>query len=308
MAPTVRPRPAARAAAFLLIAALGALGCASGAGTTASSTTASSTSGGTVASPAGGSTGTGTGTGTSGAGAGQAASANAEAASVEFVTAAVGGGDAAGYLAPDPVDDPAVGAPYTPQGLTARLADLAGLASGQAGVRPSTTAHPTSVTGPACDGARGEVCDIEVFDGSGRLRATVIVHWSGGGVTDFVIVDPSDTGTPGGVGRAVCSPGFNLIVGGHGVDRFDVAVCADPSGTVEYQGASRENGKGITIAACAAGADAYRATNNGFGYTVSGADGPQRGRLTVLDPAGKTVVDTVFTPFRATPAVPLTPC
>ena len=235
-------------------------------------------------------------------------SANAEAASVEFVAAAVAGGDAAGYLAPDPVDDPTVGAPYTPGGLTARLPTLAGLVSGQPDVRPSTTAHPASPTGPACDGDQGEVCDIEVFDGSGRLRATVVVHWSAGGVTDFVIVDPSDTGTPGGVGRAVCSPGFTLILGGHGIDRFDVAVCANASGAVEYQGASREKDQGITIAACALGGDGYRATNNGFEYTVSGADGPRRGRLTVLDPSGETVIDTLFTAYRATPAGPLTQC
>ncbi len=243
--------------------------------------------------------------------AGSAPSSNAEAASIEFVSTAVAGDDASGYLAPAPVDDPALGAPTTLAYLEARLADLSGLVDeGRPDVRASTTAHP-GPGGPACDdGVDGAapVCDIEVFDGAGHLRATVVVHWAGGGVTDFVIVAPSDTGAPGGAGRALCSPGFTLLVGGHAVDRFDVAICADLTGAVEYRGVSRASGDGITISACSSGSDTYRATNNGFGYTVKAALGPRRGQLSVLNPSGETVVDTTFTPYRTTPARPLAPC
>lgn len=331
MAPPFRFRSGPRAAALrlLLVLAVAATGsaCASGGGSASSSPATGSPSsaapvGGTGATgpgQTGGSltvdgSGNGTGTRPGGqlGGAGAAPSSNAEVASIEFVSTAVSGGDASGYLAPSPVDDPALGAPYTPAGLKARLADLSGLLeAGRPDVRPSTTAHPASAIGPACDGGAdgaATVCDIELFDGAGHLRATVVVHWADGGVVDFVIVDPSDTGAPGGVGRAVCSPGFTLLVGGHAVDRFDVAICADAEGSVEYQGANRENGQGITITACAAGSDVYRASNNGFGYTVNGAAGPQRGRLSVLNPSGANVLDTTFTPYRTTPAGALTPC
>ncbi len=321
MAPSFRSRPGLRAAArLLLVLVMAAIGgaCASGGGSSPptappSSTTASS---GPVPSAVPGGSGSTAGLTVDGAGpggtAGSAPSSNAEVASIEFVSTAVAGDDASAYLAPAPVDDPALGAPYTPAALTARLADLSGLVEeGRPDVRASTTAHPGSNGGPACDdGADGAapVCDIELFDGAGHLRATVVVHWAGGGVTDFVIVDPSDTGAPGGVGRAVCSPGFTLLAGGHAVDRFDVAICADATGAVEYQGASRESGDGITITACAAGSDVYRASNNGFGYTVKAALGPRRGQLSVLNPSGKTVVDTTFTPYRTTPARALALC
>ncbi|MEZ5407245.1 MAG: hypothetical protein R2761_04415 [Acidimicrobiales bacterium] len=314
MAPSFRPRPGPRAAVrtFLLVVAATAGACASSnapAATTVPAPTSGSGSG------AGGSLtvdGAPGGAASAASVAGAAQSSNAEVATIEFVSTAVAGGDASGYLAPDPVDDPALGAPYTPAYLTPRLADLSGLVEGRPDVRPSTTAHPASPIGPACDnppGGAGSVCDVEVFDGSGRLRATVAVHWAGSGVSDFVIVEPSDTGAPGGVGLAVCSPGYTLVVGGHAVDRFDVAICTDTRGAVEYQGASRANGDGITITACTAGRDVYEATNNDFGYTVKGAVGPQRGQLTVLNPSGATVLDTTFTPYRTTPAAaPLDPC
>lgn len=320
MAPSFRFRPGPRAAVrLLLVLAVAATGgaCASGGGSGPSTSpppsAAPSPSGPVPSTVPGGSGSTG-GLTVDGAGgtAGSAPSSNAEVASIEFVATALAGNDASGSLAPTPVDDPALGARYTPTALTARLADLSGLVEeGRPDVRASTTAHPGAAGGPACDdGADGAtpVCDIEVFDGAGHLRATVVVHWAGGGVTDFVIVDPSDTGAPGGVGRAVCSPGFTLLVGGHTVDTFDVAICANASGAVEYQGASRESGDGITIAACAAGSDVYRASNNGFGYTVTAALGPRRGQLAVLNPSGKSVVDTTFTPYRTTPARQLTPC
>jgi len=321
MAPSFRLRPGPptavrHALVALLVAVAGA--CASSAPDSQSDPTtpaepASSTSGaGGAGLTAGGATGSaGGGAGPGGTGAGTAQSSNAEVASIEFVSTAVAGGDASGYLAPDAIDDPALGAPYTPAYLTPRLADLSGLVDGRPDVRPSTSAHPGSAIGPACAegaGRAASVCDIEVFDGSGRLRATVAVHWADSGVTDFVIVEPSGTGAPGGVGRAVCSPGFTLLVGGHTIAKFDVAICAGAGGAVEYNGVSRETGDGITIAACAAGPDTYEATNNDFGYTVSGAVGPQRGRLTVLDPSGATVVDTTFTPYRTTPTGPLDPC
>lgn len=320
MAPSFRFRPGPRAAVrrllLLLVVTATAAACASGTSDTPAAPTtpagpgSSASAGGAGLTP-GGATGTTGDAGPGGTGAGTAQSSNAEVASIEFVSTAVAGEDAAGYLAPDAVDDPALGAPYTPAYLTPRLADLSGLVDGPPDVRPSSTAHPGSPIGPACaEGASGatSVCDVEVFDGSGRLRATVAVHWADSGVTDFVIVGPSGTGAPGGVGRAVCSPSSTLLVGGHTIAKFDVAICADADGAVEYQGVSRETGVGITIAACVAGSDVYEATNNDFGYTVSGAVGPQRGRLTVLDPSGKTVVDTTFTPYRTTPAGQLDPC
>lgn len=320
MAPSSRFRPGPRAAVrslLVLMVAAAAGACASGGGSSPSTPSSAATPG--PSSVPGGTGSTGKGLTVDGAGngpatgaGGTAPSSNAEVASIEFVSTAVAGGDASGYLAPSPVDDPAQGAPYTPAAVTARLAGLATLVEeGRPDVRPSGTAHPTSATGPACDegpGGGAPVCDIELFDGAGHLRATVVVHWGDGGVTDFVVVDPSDTGAPGGVGRAVCSPGFTLLVGGHAVDRFDVAICAGPGGAVEYQGANRDNGQGITITACAAGTDVYQASNNGFGYTVRGAVGAQRGQLTVLNPSGEVVLDTTFTPFRTTPAGPLAPC
>lgn len=324
MAPPIRFRSGPRAATvrLLLVLAVAATGsaCASGGGSASTGSSSTATGSPSASAPPGstapGGTVDGTGTtarpATQSGGAGAAPSSNAEVASIEFVSTAVSGGDASGYLAPSPIDDPALGAPYTPAGLTARLADLSGLLEeGRPDVRPSTTAHPASAIGPACDGGAdgaATVCDIELFDGAGHLRATVVVHWADGGVVDFVIVDPSDTGAPGGVGKAVCSPGFVLLVGGHAVDRFDVAICADVAGNVEYQGANRENGDGITITACAAGSDVYRASNNGFGYTVNGAAGPQRGQLSVLNPSGANVLDVAFTPYRTTPAGPLSRC
>ncbi|MDH4364005.1 MAG: hypothetical protein OEY70_07995 [Acidimicrobiia bacterium] len=303
------PRAAVRSLLLLVVAATTAGACASGSSNAPAATAGAAQPSGPVSGVGGLTVDSASGRGAIGAGTAQ--SSNAEVATIEFVSTAVAGEDASGYLAPDPIDDPALGAPYTPAYLTPRLADLSGLVEGRPDVRPSTSAHPASPIGPACDnisGGAGSVCDVEVFDGSGRMRATVVVHWAGTGVTDFVIVDPSGTGAPGGVGLAVCSPGFTLLVGGHAVDRFDVAICTDARGAVEYQGASRENGDGITITACTAGRDLYEATNNGFGYRVKGVAGPQRGQLTVLNPSGATVLDTTFTPYRTTPAAPPDQC
>ncbi len=326
MAPSSRfrpcwPRTASRLLLLVAVAASGGVACASGGGTGPSTGSPVTAATGSPSAPAGtGSTdsgltaagpGVGKASGQGGGGTGTAPSSNAEVASIELVSTALAGGDASGYLAPGPIDDPALGAPYAPAELTARLAALSGLVKdGPPTVRPSTTAHPASATGPACDtgpGAAATVCDIEVFDGAGRQRATVVVHWAGGGATDVVVVERSDTGVPGGVGQAVCSPGLTLVVGGHAVDRFDVAICADADGAVEYRGANRANNQGITIPACAAGPDEYRATNNGFVYTVKAA-GPRRGVLAVVDPSGDTVLDTAFTPYRTASSRPLAPC
>lgn len=226
--------------------------------------------------------------------------------SVEFVTAALEGSAAASFFATDPLDDADQGAPFDRAILEGRLSDLAALAVDGSSVRPSAEASfPTGDgLGPACARSSGLLCEVDVIGPADSVVASVIVYWFGDGVTDFSILPRGDGGAYEGVGEASCSPGFELVHGGSS-DRFDIAVCVDASGEVEYNGADRDREVGIRLEGCRADEIRWEARNVGFLYVVEEAGRPIGSRIEVLNPSGETVEDGLFTTVRREP--PATP-
>jgi hypothetical protein len=228
-------------------------------------------------------------------------------ASSRFVAAAINADQAASYLASAPFDDPARGAPFDPALLTRRLAELDRFRGSVDSVRPSTDAHPDAEAGvgPACARAYDLYCEVDLVDGSGSTVASVIVYWFGDGVTDFSIVNRSPAGDPVGIGEARCSPGYRLVHGGHTPDRFDIAVCVDAGGGVEYNGRVRSEDQGIRLDACTDG-PVWVALNNQHQYLVDGGGPTSRSRIRVIDPDGEQIVNAPFTTVAFEPqAAPL---
>ncbi len=204
-----------------------------------------------------------------------------------------------------PFDDPERGAPFDPTAMKARLSDLAAFAATIASVRASTTAD---TAGGACDESSGLRCAVDLIDSNNQIQASVVVYWLSDGVTDFSIVVRSASGRPAGIGRAGCSAGYELVHGGHTPDRFDVALCADASGRLEYNGIERKTDRGIKLAPCPVAPDQWEVTNDGFRYLVNGAISATRSQLEVYQPDGKLIYSGQFTTVRFPPLAPLVSC
>lgn len=223
----------------------------------------------------------------------------ASVASLQFLIA-VAAGDEAGaesYLVPGAFDDPALGAPFDPAVLGARLPEVADLvASGElrpapVGLAGADTSDPDAV---GCLSEGGVVCAIDVIV-AGAPRATVLVHWHRGGVSDVTVVARNADGDMAGIGRSLCSDGFRLVHGGQDPPRFDIAVCANDSGAAEYVGSDRSRSVGIRLDACAADATSWRADNGGTRYEVTAsAEDPARSSIIVTTPDGTVNESGVF--------------
>ena len=84
-----------------------------------------------------------------------------------------------------------------------------------------------------------------------------------------------------------------MLHGGHTPDRFDIAVCIDGSGQIEYNGAVRGENQGIKLAGCAGGST-WVAFNNQHEYRVE-AVSASRSYITVFAPDGEVLVDEPLT-------------
>ncbi len=224
------------------------------------------------------------------------ATPSAAFAAVEFVAAAIEDRNALSYFATLALEDEAQGAPFDLQVLEDRLADLRAFSGSVTAVRPSADGFPDApdTLGPACDRTSGLQCQVDLLGPGDRLVASVIVYWFGDGVTDFSILTKSGAGTYNGVGEARCSGGFELLHGGHSA-RYDVAVCVNASGRLEYNGADRGRGVGIRLDACQRGASRWEALNGGFLYVVEEQASGVRSRVDVFDPSGVAIEQGVFT-------------
>ena len=228
-------------------------------------------------------------------------------AAAEFVSAAIEGIDAEAYLADAPIDTAGQGAPFDPELLPSRLDDLAAFSGTIDAVRPSTTAYPDAGDdlAPACDQSSGVYCQVDLIGAGDELVASIVVWWFGDGVTDFSIVTRSGNGEATGIGEAQCSAGTSLLHGGHSPDRFDVAVCVDDGGRLEYNGWERGTDIGIRLDACEDGPEVWMATNEGYTYVVDGSASPVQSRIRVYDTTGAQILDGLFAAVRL--PVPATP-
>lgn len=230
-------------------------------------------------------------------------------AASEFVNAAISDNDAVSLLAGRAYDDPSRGAPFDPELLAARLVELEAFDGTVRGVRPSSSAYPDGGDdlAPSCTRSAGLVCQVDLVGSGEELLASVIVYWFDDGVTDFSIVTRSRDGLATGIGEARCSDGSELIHGGHTPDRFDIAICMDPSGAVEYNGKIRHSDLGIQLSACRIESDHWEASNEGFRYLVDGSASTTRSSLDVFDPDGELIQSGRFTSVRfehpATPTI-----
>ena len=220
-------------------------------------------------------------------------------AAVEFVSAAIAGAAAESHFASQGFDESTRGAPFDPTTLSGRLPELEALAGSVDSVSPS--ADP-------CDRAVLVRCPVDVLAPGGQLLVTVVVSWFDDGVTDFSIVKRSSDGSPSGVGQASCGPGFTLLHGGHTPDRFDIAVCMDPDGAVEYNGRIRNTELGIRLVACQLAERQWQATNEGFRYLVDGTPSDNRSTIQVFDPDGDRVELDPFTTVRFDPPATAVAC
>ncbi len=232
------------------------------------------------------------------------------ATSVEFVIAAIEGRDAASHFATTAFDDPAKGNPFDPSVLAGRLIELDELDATPTMVTPSSNAFPDAGTdlAPSCQEGAGLICQIDIGSSSGQIQASVIVHWFDDGITDFSIVTRSETGAPDGIGEAQCDPGYELVHGGHTPDRFDVAVCVDQSGSVQYRGQVRHEDSGIRLDGCRQGDDQWIALNEGYRYLVDGTVSATRSTIQVFNEAGVLTTDQPFTSVRFDPVVTPASC
>lgn len=220
-------------------------------------------------------------------------------AALDFVSIALEGGDASSLFATTPLADDELGAPFDPGLLGARLRELAAFSGTVSALRPSPAAYPGSdgALAPACGRSTGLFCQVDLVGAGDALLASVVVYWFGDGVTDFSIITRSSAGVANGIGEARCSPGFSLLHGGHTPDRFDIAVCVNDSGELEYNGAERGTGLGIRLDACQEGPAQWVADNEGFRYVVDTVS-EVRSTIEVFNPSGTIVEDGPFTTVR----------
>lgn len=222
-------------------------------------------------------------------------------ASVEFVNAVIADQGGASYIATTSEGDAA--AAFDPELVSRRLDDLRAFAGIVENVVPSTIAYPGADNGlgPACGRSAGVFCQVDLAAPDGEAVASVVVYWFGDGVTDFSIVARSRAGGATGIGIARCSPGFSLVHGGH-TDRFDVAICGNESGELEYSGAERGTDLDIRLEACQDGPDRWVAVNEGFRYEIDGSSTEVQSSLEVRDPRGDLASAGAFLPVELAPA------
>ncbi len=96
------------------------------------------------------------------------------------------------------------------------------------------------------------------------------------------------------VGLAYCSSGSTVVFGGD-TKSFDVVVCADGAGTLEYHGVKRETGDGIRLPACEGSSRRYLASHGESRYVVDAVlDTAGSTSVQVYDPSDELIVDDVF--------------
>lgn len=229
--------------------------------------------------------------------------------STRFVAEAINREDPRSYLAADSFDHVQRGGPYDPDDLRRRFSELDAFAGQVASVRPSPDAYPDDdpELAPSCASSYGPYCQVDLLTSDGSRVASVIVYWFGEGVTGFTVVERDPGGAPIGVGTADCSPGYQVIHGGQTIDRFDISVCVDGSGQVEYNGRVRNEDLGITLPACRDG-ESWVAHNGATVYRVAPVDQSTRSHVTVTNPDGTTQVDAHFTRFEHPPVAEPDPC
>ena len=234
----------------------------------------------------------------------------AAVAATEFANAAMADLNAESHLASAAFDDPDRGAPFDPGVLAARFIELQAFAGFVTSVQPSTTAYPDSdpELAPSCGRSVDLYCQVDLIDSTGGARASVVVYWFDDGVTDFSIITRSSSGAANGIGGAVCGPGFELLHGGHTPDRFDIAVCIDGTGAVQYNGMIRNTELGIQLEACQEGAEQWVALNEGFRYLVDGSISATRSSVDVFDPDGILIQSGPFTSVTFSPSTTPTRC
>jgi hypothetical protein len=217
-------------------------------------------------------------------------------AAAEFVSAAIEGGDASARLATAATGDGGQDA-FDAALLSARLDELRAFEGSVAAVRPSTSAYPDAGSGlaPACGQSSGLYCQVDLVGDGDQLLASVVVYWFGDGVTDFSILIRDSAGEATGIGEARCSAGLRLLHGGHTPDRFDIAVCVDDAGRIEYNGWERGTDSGIRLAGCQDGPERWTATNEGYVYLVDGSSSPVTSHIRVYDPDGELALEGPFT-------------
>ena len=230
-------------------------------------------------------------------------------AAAEFVLAAIDGRSASSYFASDALGDDQQGATFDVGVLTDRLVDLETLGADVQEIRASTSAYPDAAPelGPACDRSTGLYCQVDLYNSSDSLLASVVVFWFGDGVTDYSIIRRTSSGAAVGIGEAGCSSGLGLLHGGH-TDRFDIAICADETGALEYSGAERGTENSIRLDACQDASDRWVADNLGFRYVVDGTGSSVRSQLDVFNPSGTSIENGPFTAVRIADAATPTSC
>lgn len=228
-------------------------------------------------------------------------SVNAQLAAIEFVSSAANGSGAVALLATNPLPDDQQGAPYDADRLEERLADLQALGGSFETIELGVLDDGGSDLGPSCSRSSGIYCQVDLRRSNGQAVASVIVYWFGDGVTGFSIVNRSEDGTARGIGDARCSAGHQLLHGGHAVDRFDIAVCVDDSGRLEYNGKERGSVAGLTLTACPDNEKRWVARNGGHQYIVDGSGSDVRSYIEVIDPAGARILRSPFTSVDLVP-------
>lgn len=126
--------------------------------------------------------------------------------------------------------------------------------------------------------------------------------WVSGG---FLDVDDN----PVGYRLARCSGGLQLVVGGRTADgAWDVAVCADSRGELEYNGISTETEASIRLPACLTASGRYRAENAGTRYIVNEDGSAGASWLRVRLPNGDLAIDEPFGSIETGPGVGVNRC
>ena len=239
----------------------------------------------------------------------------ASVASLDFVTVALGdAGAARDVLAREPAVDATDGIAYDRELLAVRLGELEAL--GGTAVEVGVGDDLFDLGGDDGEGSSDDeraprcrtdptlACQVDLFDRRDRRIGSVVVHWSGDGVVDVSILPRQADGDVIGVGEARCSVGSTLLHGGHTPDRFDIAICIDQRGSLEYVGRERGTTIGIRLSACQDRAGRWEADNGGFLYVVA-EESAARSTIEVFNPAGMAIEEGPFTPVELPP--PATP-
>ena len=148
------------------------------------------------------------------------------------------------------------------------------------------------------------------LDGADGMLASVVVYWFDDGRHRLLDRDQGRKWPPGGYRPGPCAGwASELLHGGHTPDRFDIAVCVDPSGPYRVQRSGACRGLAYPARPAASGGPTSgTAVNEGFRYVVDGAVSTTRSTINVFNPAGDLIESRPFTAVRGDEPAEPTPC